>query len=77
MTKEHLGLALALQVPVFIAVTKIDMCPPNILEATLKQLTKILKSSGCRKIPMFIKTVGDVIVTASNFISERYFCLSS
>ena len=71
MTKEHLGLALALQVPVFIAVTKIDMCPPNILESTLKQLTKILKSSGCRKIPMFIKTVGDVIVTASNFISER------
>ncbi|KAJ3207957.1 GTP-binding protein 1 [Dinochytrium kinnereticum] len=71
MTKEHLGLALALQVPVYIVVTKIDMCPANVLESTLKQLSKILKSSGCRKIPIFVKTVGDVIVTASNFVSER------
>ncbi|ORY37466.1 P-loop containing nucleoside triphosphate hydrolase protein [Rhizoclosmatium globosum] len=71
MTKEHLGLALALNVPVYICITKIDMCPPNVLESTIKQLTKILKSSGCRKIPMFIKTVGDVLVTAGNFVSER------
>jgi selenocysteine-specific translation elongation factor len=33
MTKEHLGLALALSVPVFVVVTKIDMCPPNVLQA--------------------------------------------
>ncbi|KAJ3333425.1 hypothetical protein HDU76_008236 [Blyttiomyces sp. JEL0837] len=71
MTKEHLGLALALQVPVYIVVTKIDMCPKNVLESTLKQLTKILKSSGCRKIPMFIKTPGDVLMTAGHFVSER------
>lgn len=32
MTKEHLGLALALNVPVFVVVTKIDMCPANILQ---------------------------------------------
>ena len=32
MTKEHLGLALALSVPVFVVVTKIDMCPPNVLQ---------------------------------------------
>jgi len=32
MTKEHLGLALALKVPVIMLVTKIDICPPNILE---------------------------------------------
>lgn len=34
MTKEHLGLALALNVPVFVVVTKIDMCPANILQGT-------------------------------------------
>ncbi|KAJ3139420.1 GTP-binding protein 1 [Physocladia obscura] len=71
MTKEHLGLALALNVPVYICITKIDMCPPNVLESTIKQLTKILKSSGCRKIPMFIKTIGDVLITSGNFVSER------
>ncbi|QQP33052.1 Uncharacterized protein FKW44_024286, partial [Caligus rogercresseyi] len=34
----HLGLALALSVPVFVVVTKIDMCPPNVLQDTLKLL---------------------------------------
>ena len=40
MTKEHLGLALALSVPVFVVVTKIDMCPPNVLQVgtTLKKV---------------------------------------
>ena len=32
MTKEHLGLALALSVPVFVVITKIDMCPQNVLQ---------------------------------------------
>ncbi|KAG0006673.1 hypothetical protein BGZ65_005329 [Modicella reniformis] len=71
MTKEHLGLSLALGVPVLVVITKIDMCPPNVLENTVKQLTKILKSAGCRKIPMFVKSHEDVVVTAGNFVSER------
>lgn len=37
MTKEHLGLALALNVPVFVVVTKIDMCPANILQGKCGQ----------------------------------------
>ena len=35
MTKEHLGLSLALGVPVYVVVTKIDMCPPNVLEVSI------------------------------------------
>lgn len=71
MTKEHLGLALALGVPVFVVVTKIDMCPPNILQETLQMLHKILKSPGCRKIPVLVQNVDDVVVSATNFTSER------
>ncbi|CAB4035456.1 GTP-binding 1-like, partial [Paramuricea clavata] len=71
MTKEHLGLALALNVPVFVVVTKIDMCPPNVLQDTLKLLARVLKSPGCRKIPMMIQNKDDVVVSASNFVSER------
>uniref|UniRef100_A0A3B4B4F0 GTP-binding protein 1 n=1 Tax=Periophthalmus magnuspinnatus TaxID=409849 RepID=A0A3B4B4F0_9GOBI len=74
MTKEHLGLALALNVPVFVVVTKIDMCPANILQETLKLLQRLLKSPGCRKIPVLVQNKDDVIVTASNFSSERYMC---
>ncbi|XP_061399231.1 GTP-binding protein 1 [Musca vetustissima] len=71
MTKEHLGLALALSVPVFVVVTKIDMCPPNVLQDNLKLLFKILKSQGCRKVPVMVKTADEVVLSATNFVSER------
>nr|CAD7258932.1 unnamed protein product [Timema shepardi] len=71
MTKEHLGLALALSVPVFVVVTKIDMCPPNVLQDTLRLLVRILKSPGCRKVPVMVKNNDDVIISATNFVSER------
>ncbi|GBP08708.1 GTP-binding protein 1 [Eumeta japonica] len=71
MTKEHLGLALALSVPVFVVVTKIDMCPPNVLQDNLKLLFKILKSQGCRKVPVMVKTPDEVVLSATNFVSER------
>lgn len=71
MTKEHLGLALALGVPVFVVITKIDMCPPNVLAETLKLLQRVLKSPGCRKIPVLVQNDDDVICCATNFKSER------
>ncbi|CAH0555008.1 unnamed protein product [Brassicogethes aeneus] len=71
MTKEHLGLALALSVPVFVVVTKIDMCPANVLQDNLKMLIRILKSPGCRKVPVMVKTTDDVVLSATNFVSER------
>ena len=71
MTKEHLGLALALNVPVFVVVTKIDMCPPNVLQETMKLLSRILKSPGCRKIPVIVQGQDDVITSATNFSSAR------
>lgn len=62
--REHLGIALALNVPVMVVITKIDICPPQILEQTITQLTKILKSPGARKIPIFIKDRQECINTA-------------
>ncbi|KAF2758998.1 P-loop containing nucleoside triphosphate hydrolase protein [Pseudovirgaria hyperparasitica] len=71
MSKEHLGIALALNVPVMVVITKIDICPPNILEQTITQLTKILKSQGARKIPVFIKNREECVNTATQFVSRR------
>ncbi|KAI1515988.1 HR1 repeat rho-binding protein [Pyrenophora tritici-repentis] len=71
MSKEHLGIALALNVPVMVVITKIDICPPQILEQTITQLTKILKSPGARKIPIFIKNREECIQTATQFVSSR------
>ncbi|KAE8444932.1 hypothetical protein EG329_014059 [Mollisiaceae sp. DMI_Dod_QoI] len=71
MSKEHLGIALALNVPVMVVITKIDICPPQILEQTIQQITRILKSPGARKIPIFIKNMEDCINTATQFVSQR------
>jgi GTPase len=80
MTKEHLGITLALRVPVYIVITKVDMCPENILKETLQSIKKLLKSPGSRKIPVVIRTEDDVVVAARNFVSERIapiFCVSN
>lgn len=69
--REHLGIALALNVPVMVIITKIDICPPQILQQTITQLTRILKSPGARKIPIFIKNQEDTIETATQFVSQR------
>jgi GTPase len=71
MSKEHLGIALALNVPVMVIITKIDICPPQILEQTITQLTKLLKSPGARKIPVFIKNREQCVNTATQFVSRR------
>jgi GTPase len=71
MSKEHLGIALALNVPVMVVITKIDICPPHILEQTITQVTRILKSPGARKIPILVKNREQTITTATQFVSQR------
>jgi GTPase len=57
MCKEHLGVALALKVPVFFVVTKVDICPEHILKQSLQQLSAVLKRPGVRKRPFLINSV--------------------
>ncbi|KNC50332.1 GTP-binding protein 1 [Thecamonas trahens ATCC 50062] len=71
MTKEHMSIALALKVPVYMVVTKIDMAPPNVLKRTLRQLSKLVKSPGARKVPIVVKTMDDVVVAARSFLMHR------
>ncbi|KAI6227583.1 Protein synthesis factor and Translation elongation factor EFTu EF1A domain containing protein [Aphelenchoides fujianensis] len=71
MTKEHLGLCLALSVPVFIVLTKIDRCPENVMEETLKQLNRLLRSPGSRKIPIMVNNLEDLFLSAQHFFQGR------
>ena len=54
MTREHLGISLALGVPLFIVITKIDLAPDEKYQETLSVLTKILKSPQAGKNPITI-----------------------
>lgn len=50
MTQEHLGIAVALEVPFFVVITKVDMVPPARLTQTVTTVTGILKSAGASKV---------------------------
>lgn len=49
MTKEHLGIVLALKIPVFIVITKIDIAPKPVYEETLRVLKRILNGPYAAK----------------------------
>lgn len=74
MSREHLGIALALGVPVVVCVTKVDMTPTHILEATIKQLIKTLRSPGSRKTPVFIHTQDQMVDCALRMNTPDRIC---
>jgi len=49
MTKEHIQIAAALKVPLFVVITKIDIAPANVLADTMKQLQKLVKKKAGKK----------------------------
>lgn len=55
MTKEHLGITLALKIPLFIVITKIDIAPKQVYEDTLATLIKIMKNPNVNKAPIVVK----------------------
>jgi len=71
-SKEHLGFALALGVPTFVVVSKIDACRAAQVERALHQLERTLKGPGCRRVPLRVDTEDDACTAASNFHTEWY-----
>ncbi len=66
MTKEHLGLIIAMKLPTFVVITKIDMTPPKVLSKTKEDLKKLLKLPGVSKVPLIVKNQNDVLLAAQN-----------
>ncbi|XP_030627801.1 GTP-binding protein 2 [Chanos chanos] len=66
-TREHLGLAMALKVPIFIVVSKVDLCTKSTVERTVRQLERTLKQPGCNKVPMLVSNADDAVTAAQQF----------
>ncbi|XP_062319762.1 GTP-binding protein 2 [Osmerus eperlanus] len=66
-TREHLGLAMALKVPIFIVVSKVDLCTRATVERTVKQLERVLKQPGCNKVPLVVYNSDDAVTAAQQF----------
>mmetsp|Transcript_25046 Transcript_25046/g.34395 ORF Transcript_25046/g.34395 Transcript_25046/m.34395 type:complete len:518 (-) Transcript_25046:795-2348(-) len=78
MTREHISIACALNIPIFVAVTKVDICPENILKTTRTALAKVLRANG--KLPFPVKDMTAVQTAAETISSDRItpvFTLSS
>ncbi len=50
MTREHLGIIKALNIPFFVVLTKIDICPENVLERTEREITRLIKKNFKKEV---------------------------
>lgn len=65
-TLSHLGLIMALRLPFFVVVTKIDMAPDNILHELKVALAQRIRGPGVRRVPMDISTASNVITAVQD-----------
>mmetsp|Transcript_16674 Transcript_16674/g.15038 ORF Transcript_16674/g.15038 Transcript_16674/m.15038 type:complete len:521 (+) Transcript_16674:148-1710(+) len=78
MTREHVSIACALNIPMLVAVTKIDICPPNVLKQTRMTMARLLRNYG--KMPFPIKDLASVDTAVESIAANRItpvFSLSS
>ena len=74
MTREHIFLCVALNIPFAIVVTKIDMIEQqnikNIYEETMNDIIKIIKCPGVRRQPLKVETEDDILIAAKQVHTE-------
>jgi GTPase len=63
-TKEHFALSMALNLPLIVIVTKVDLASADALQDTSDQIDTYLKTV-CKKIPMNINSEDDALTAAS------------
>jgi GTPase len=69
MTKEHLMIASALDIPVVVVVTKIDISPKNVLKETMQHIRRLLKQ--LKRMPVIVKTLDTSETVAKALSSNR------
>jgi GTPase len=74
-SKEHLALAAALSIPTIVVVTKIDLAPEGVRSATIAHINKILKSATCKKMPLMIRSIDDIVhLIKSGLFAANQIC---
>ncbi|KAI9276296.1 P-loop containing nucleoside triphosphate hydrolase protein [Sporodiniella umbellata] len=56
MTKEHLSIAVMLEIPIFVVITKSDIASQSQLTSTLCSFLSILNSPWINKVPVVVRT---------------------
>ncbi len=71
MAKEHFGIAVALKLPVFIVISKIDMVAGEVRRRVVREAKRIVKLPGIDRLPMLIRSMDDVIIASRHMPSGR------
>jgi GTPase len=71
MTKEHIFACMALKIPFIVIITKIDLCPANILKQTEKDIIKLVKTYNSNKIIKEIKESNDIVNIIDNINDNK------
>lgn len=71
MTREHLGIAIALEVPVFVVVSKIDLAPEHILQQTMQSITNSFKNFKVRANITVVQSLDDAVQCSQDVVSRR------
>ena len=73
MTKEHLGIVLALEIPFFIVMTKVDMVAEETMKKTMKTLNKLMNCSVVNKKTMVIdyENQNEIDIAVDALVSTR------
>ena len=69
MTREHVGICVALGLPIFFVITKIDLAPPDIAKGTYDAVCRVLKQA--RKMPYECRTPAEVHTAATSILAHR------
>ena len=72
MTREHISIASALDIPIIIAITKIDLGRDNILNKTIKDTRKIIKNSRSTVKTIYVVKDNELIKRHFNYYNENY-----
>lgn len=78
MTKEHIGIAAALRLPMLVVVTKIDIAPEKVYKATMKSVQRALRAAGRKAFS--VRSESDLVTAASAMTGNRItpvICLSN
>ena len=59
ITKEHMNVAIALNIPFMIVITKVDIAPPHVLEKTKSHIEEIIQTKLKQKSFIYIKSEED------------------
>lgn len=62
MTKEHISIACALQIPLAVVVTKVDIAPESVLKQTRQTLARYLRKNA--KMPYPVKEMSQASARA-------------